>query len=249
MGLREEINANFTDADGLVSPNPCSPDAHNASNNGICYSGEYIALLTLTDQSCGTVGYVSKMIDCELRGYPGLMQRSPNNNRDMESIDDYYGLLCGLYFTGVYPFARDILKYGLKHFGSFNNLNPGHFTFQSMLWRQPQLLAMNLWSAYPGNKLIKLLMFPLTLITAVIIATSCLGLDKTAGADPFRLAWLLVQVAKRESWLCKMASKLWFRRLDNVWGGMYGVSKQYYKGLPGQDHPFVAAFAAVDGMK
>lgn len=242
MSLRNDISANFLDASGLVSPNPCSPTAENASNNGIAYSGEYVTLLALTNQLAAVPRYISVMTNCEVPGYSGLMQRSPSNNRDSQSVDDYYGLLCGLYFTGVYPFARDILKYGLKHFGSFNNLNPGNFTFQSMLWRQPQLLAMNLWSAYPGNKLIKLLMFPFTLWTAGVIATACLGLDQTGGADPWRLTFLLVQVAKRESWFCKMASKLWYKRLNKVWSnGMYGVYANYYHGMPGLQHPMTEA--------
>lgn len=245
MSLRDDISANFLDASGLVSPNPCSPTAENASNNGICYSGEYMTLQALTGQLAAVPIYINVMTNCEVTVYEGLMQRSPDNDRDMESVDDYYGLLCGLYFTGVYPFARDILKYGLKHFGSFNNLNPGHFNWTALLWRQPQLLAMNLWSAYPGNKLIKLLMFPLTLITAVIIATSCLGLQQSDGCDNWRLAWLLVQVAKRESWLCKIITTIWENRVTKVWGNMGNCYAQYYKGLPGQEHPLTTAMKSL----
>lgn len=251
MGLRDDIKANFTDADGLVSPNPCDPSTHNASNNGVCYSGEYITLLALTDlpHEGDLLAYAKVMEACKVPSYLGLINRSPINTKDSESPDDFYGLFSGLYFSGLNSMSRDFLSYGLKHYGSFNNTNPGHFSWATCMYRQPQLLAMNLWSAYPENKLIKILIFPLTLITAIIIATACLGLTQTAGADPWRLTWLLVQVAKRESWLCKLASRLWYRRLDSVWGGMAQVAARYYKGLPGQDHPFVTAFAAVDTMK
>jgi len=240
MDLKQAIEANFIDADGLVSPHPCLPDTRNASNNGVCYTGEYETLLTLTGQYADTSKYNRRMEACE--AVPGCIKRSPINNTDLESPDDYYGLMAGLYFTRSQAKAKTYLDYGKKNYGSFDNLNPNHFNWTAMIWRDPGLLAMNTWAA--GHSYT-----PLNALCAIIIAFSCLGLKQTDGCDPWRLTWLLVQPARRKSILCRWASKIWYNRLDKTWGGMANVAKNYYQGLPGQDHPFVAAFAELDSKR
>lgn len=251
MSLREQIEANFLDADGLVSPNPCSPITRNASNNGICYTGEYFTLLELTGENYTIGPFIETMKHCQRT--LGVLSRSPINDSDLEGPDDYYGFLSGCYFAPARTLALDSLKYGVHNYGAFNNLNPGHFQWAVMLWRQPQLLAMNIWAAecipfiYRG--FFKLAMLPLTLYVATSIGVSCIGKKQTDGADSWRLTWLLVQLAERNSWICRLASKLWYKRLDNVWGGMAGVAKNYYHGLPGEDHPFVSAFANLDARR
>jgi hypothetical protein len=240
VSLKESIEANFLDQDALVSPNPCSPTTRNASNNGLIYSGEYQVLLSLLGQYSNTSSYITSLEACY--AVPGCLRRSPINNTDYESPDDYYGVIAGLYFTRSKSQAKLILKYGLSHWGSFNNITPGCFSWTTMIWRQPQLLAMNLWAAGYSITL-------LNAFSALVIAFSCLGCKKTDGCDPWRLTWLLVQCGRRNSWFCRVASKIWYRRLNKTWGGMGNIYAEYYKGLPGQEHPFTTAMRELDSRR
>lgn len=233
--FRDDIENNFTDSDGLISPHPCKNTDINASNNGLAYLGEYHTLLNLLKQSNfkDSIKFTKIVYSCEAA--PGCFNRSPHNKVDYESIDDYLGLCCAIYFNNSSIVGSDILEYGLHNYGSYNNINPGHFQWTTMLWRDPTLLAMMLWAS---NRKV---WFPLNLIVALYISIVCMFANQTDGTDIWRLSWLLIQVAKRESWMCRIASKLWYRRLKNVWGSMEQVARVYYKGLPGQDHPFVDA--------
>lgn len=239
MSLKESIEKDFTDQDGLISPYPCLKTQTNASNNGLCYLGEYITLRQLTYEfldSKEKVDILHLLDKCEVE--IGCFKRSSTNNQDYESVDDYYGLCSGIYFNKLWNQGDYILMHGLHNLGSYNNITPGAFQWKTFLWRNPSLLALMLWSS---NRKV---WFPLELIVAITIATSGLFSNQSSGTSSWLLSWFTIQVAKRESWMCNLAAKLWNRRLKKVWpNGMVDVAKVYYKGLPGQDHPFVTAFS------
>lgn len=226
--LRDEIEVNYIDAYGLVSPHPCAKTDH-ASNNGVMYASEYYAILALSRklalQDCED--FETKMSACLVK--PGLLKRSPDNTRDQEAPDDYYGYLAGCHFTGNTHLALDVLHHGWANFGSFDNVNPGKFSFKTMLWRQPQLMAMTYAAA---DKRVPVL---LAIIAAAVIATSC-SKRPPSDTDGRRLSWLLLSVMREKSWLCKQASKIWMKRLykDYNGRGMKAVAELYY----GKDHPF-----------
>lgn len=235
--LRFEINSAFVDADSLVNSQPCSHAAQNASNNGVMYTGEYVTLLHLLGQSVHTDDdfYGADMCRCLVTD--GLYQRSPENNRDLESVDDYYGLCAGYYYSQNFSLGKAVLDYGFKWKapGCYDNLKEGAFQWNAFLWRQPQLMAMMYWAAGKQAPL------PLRLYTAFEIATACIGAKQTDGADKWRLTWLIVKVASEKSWICRQASKLWRNRLKSVWTNMAGVYGTYYQGVNGQPHPFTTA--------
>lgn len=238
MSLRSEIDAWYTDKDGLVSPHPCLHTDVNASNNGLSYLSEYMTLLVLSrdfQKKIDTAHFNDVVMNSEV--VPGCYNRSPSNLRDYGAVDDYYGISMANYFMRDGLIASEILTHGAHNWGSYNNINPFVFTWPTMMWRQPQLVAMMLWGS--GRKV----WFPLNVYVAVVLAFACRGKLQTDGADRWRLTWDLAMVASRESWLCRQASKLWLKRLFSIWGpdGMKAVYRKYYQGLAGQDHPFVNA--------
>jgi hypothetical protein len=235
MSLQSDIKANFLDADGLVSPHPCLNTDHNASNNGVMYLGEYITLLKLSNQLEQTDVFDFLVVIKNCYAAIGCLKRSPSNNTDTESVDDYYSFLAACYFSKSKISAQLCLAYGKQNYGSYYNLDPGHFQWSTFLFRQPQLVAMMYWAS--GYKCPKLLEW----YTALIILTSCMFKKQSDGADLWRLSWLLIQVAKRESKLCNWASKFWYNRLGKVWCSMGFVYAKYYKGIPNNQHPFTTA--------
>ncbi len=168
----------------------------------------------------------------------GLLIRGPGLEHDLEGPDDYYGVAAGCKATDNRELAEWIIEYGWKHWGSFNNVEPGKWTRQSWLWRQPQLMFALYCAAEKRPLLWKpwtWWLYPHLWITALIIATSCMPfLAAKTDWDARRLSRLLV-FTTADSWLCRAAGWIWKRRLYRDWpGGMKDVDAAYYQ--PG--HPF-----------
>lgn len=239
MGLREAIEANYIDANGLVCNRRCLPTEVNPSGNGICYSGEYVAILKSQDDlDDNTIQrYIGAVSNCDYNCagiyLNGLLTRGPGQP-DLESVDDYYGYSAGAMITGNWSLASDIIDYGWAHWGCFNNTNPDQWTRQSFLWRQPQLIC----ALYAAAQRKPLWIYPLRLYTALVIATSCISAPST-DCDSRRLSWLLIQTMSPVSWLCRQAAKIWQRRLMKQSGGlgMKYFDQQYYE----VGHPFIGA--------
>ena len=239
MSLRDDIQNNFLDADGLVSSHPCLPTDVNATNNGLCYSGEYLMLLALLKQvdTQDLAWFNATLSRCEVA--PGCFTRSTHNTNDYEAPDDYYGLTAGIYFNKLTQY-KTILKYGFTHLGSYNNLQVGKLGFKVFLFIQPQLVAMMYWASGRQAPL------PLRLYTAFIILISQLFTkSKAEGTDQWRLSYLLVKVSSENCFTCRMLSKLWWSRLHKVWGSMANIAATYYQGLNSQPHPFVNAYKEI----
>jgi len=220
MSLKSEI-ISYLDKDGLVTP------AINVdSTNGVMYTSEYIIALirnceaTDDDKS----NYIAKMMQCMPK--PGLLQRNQQNDGGQEGPDDYLALAAALDEIGTNSSrgcASLVARYALQHFGFMNNVNPGSFSWAAFLVRQLQLDAVTLWAA-------GYLVGPfLRIFCAILILCSNRG--SVSGTTPWRLTWLMVQVASRHSWLCRMASKVWYKRLYGVWGptGMKAVNSVYFQ--------------------
>ena len=239
MSLISEILENYVDANGLVSPSKCLPTNPRASDNGLLYTGEFYALLAARgelDNSCG--GIAGRIRPCQAS--LGLYNRSPRDT-DPEAPDDYYGLAAGLgafgtvrsinystlYNWGAICAAFNIVRYGCKHFGSFNNVNPGKWTWQSFFWRQPQLIV----ALYAAANRAPRWQLPFRIYTASIIATACMFTPPIpTESTPRRLTWLLIQATQHQSWLCRVAAKVWWRRLRKQYGdpGMRAVNSLYF---------------------
>lgn len=220
MGLKNEIQP-YLDSDGLVMPGLGAP-----STNGVMYTGEYMIALCRSGQATDAdkVSYCVTIGRC--MPTPGLLQRNPENTGGQEGPDDYYSLAAALDEIGAELTAKNVIWYGLHHKGSLNNIRPEEFRWNAVLGRQIQLDAVMFWAAgYFVGPIMRL-------YTALVIALACRG--TVAGTDPWRLTWLLVQVASRHSWLCRVASKVWYKRLYKTYpDGMKGVNALYFqKGHP-----------------
>jgi hypothetical protein len=230
MGLKEEIRDGYTDANGLVSPHRCSPLEVNPSGNGVMYTGELMMMLALRGEIDfeDDESFVDAMRTCQVE--PGLLKRGPGY-RDQEGPDDYYGFAAGCVATDAITLADNVVDYGLANFGSFNNEDPGKWTWKSFLWRQPQLIC----ALYAAADRAPIWIFPLRLYTAAVIATSCM-LAPLEDTDARRLSWLLLHTMRRTSLLCRAAGWFWNRRLRKHYGpeGMRAVARVYYEA----GHPF-----------
>ncbi len=71
---------------------------------------------------------------------PGLYKRA--NNPDLQTADDYYGLLAGLALNGHFLKAHETLEYGRRHFWFMNSRKPGSpFPLRTWFGRFPALVA------------------------------------------------------------------------------------------------------------
>lgn len=242
MALRDEI-VPFTDGNGLVAPNLVPPGTVRGSDNGPMYTAELYAILKklnqLTDQDKSD--FAQKIGQCI--NPEGMLCRVPIGQDDgQEQVDDYYGVAncCKMLQNVTIP--RLFLKALFKNWGFMDNEKPGsHSNWDSFMPRQLQLMAAIISAAFPSwlnplHILIRLLCWPLYAYTAIIIFTSCIGVDPN-NCDARRLSWHLVQATRPVSLLCRFASAFWYHRLYNTYGlsGMRNVAAHYYK----DQHPFI----------
>lgn len=238
MSFKIDIYNNYTDLDGLVYTGDYI-ESHrrfqNITDNGVMYLSEFMLMLSLRNElEINDIVYYKSVIS-KCYAVPGCLQRSPVNNIMLEAPDDYYGYYAALAALKLKDLGNLSWDYGVKHYGSFNNVEPGKFTFKSMFWRQPQLLAMAKVAAGKSPGLL------LSLYSAIIIGTGNM-VTQIENTDSRRLAWLLIKTLAPVSTLCRLASKLWFKRLYKDYGptGMQAVRKIYY----GINHPFT--FYSID---
>ena len=82
----------------------------------------------------------------------GGMNRAPDNTRQLQQNDDYYGLgLLDVLLDTHY--AAKTLDVSRTHWGILNNVFPGEFSWKSWLFRMPQLrthLQMSTRKERPG---------------------------------------------------------------------------------------------------
>jgi hypothetical protein len=242
MGFKQEIIFGYSDKYGFVSPQPTTHEDYPSSYNGVMYTSEFIVilvklgLLTEVDRRW----FMAQIGNCT--SYETLNRTISWHDAPggQEGPDDYYGLMNACKHIGDESFPKRFLASLLSDLGCLNNVNPGQFTFKSFLARQPQLVAAMVAAAYPKatikDKLLRLLAFPLFLYSAIIIATSCIRAPRQ-DTDARRLSWHLIQTVSPVSALCRLASKLWYKRLYKTYpNGMKEVASLYYS----LGHPFLS---------
>lgn len=228
MSIQDDFKP-YWDGNGLLSPWPNL--GKQGSDNGVMYTSEYIVMLAKTDQLDKALIMLLNVQDCLQPN--GMLQRVPYPlPSSQEGPDDYYALLNACYHTNNTDIPRRILHAVLEYYGFLNNNNPGKKTLSSFLIRQPQLLAAIVSASFPKwnitHTLIRSMILPAYVITAIVIATSC-TLASPTDTDARRLAWHLIQVTTPTSILCKLASKLWYKRLYKQFpNGMKDIATMYY---------------------
>lgn len=219
INLRKDAEA-YTDIYGFMQP-----WTNQSSFNGVLYESQYLLIMNLIGQ-LGKGDITQWLYTMEsILVQPGLIQRTPTYT-EQEGPDDYIGYLAALKIANP-ELAMDVIKYGFKNFGSFNNTTPGKWTFNSFLWRQPQLLAHAYYAAGKRPN------FLLRLIWLVTVALA--GMNVPVGQTDERiLPWLLVKTWNGQGYFSKLAVSIWTKRLfKDYTNGMQDVFKIYF----GPDHP------------
>lgn len=241
MNLSEEIKP-YIDGAGLIAPSrQTQPATSRGSDNGPCFTAEYLIM-------CSRLGIRqqyktrNRLWSCVRDGI--LYRTTPRMEKpepDQEGPDDYYAFaaFCREDEWKYYP--RSILWSLFLGKGFLNNEVPGtpwrrdmkRVNWDAFLIRQPQLVAA-LIAAARLPWYLDIFATPLYAIAALVIATSCMNAPNS-DTDARRLSWHLVQATSPASWLCKMASKLWYKRLYRDYpNGMKEVAERYYQ----PEHPF-----------
>lgn len=232
MSLKDSIGP-WVDGNGLVSCVP-SQGVMRSSDNGVMFTSEYFIYLQKNYElnKFDSWIYDNLMRSCMLT--PGLLARAPGD-MGQSPPDDMIAVAAACSQLCIPDLAREILKYGFTHKGSFNNANPTVWTKESFLWRQPQLLAALLAAARMGQN--NPLVWVLNLYAALVIAVAGKGVDPQ-NTDARRLSWLLIQAMTPVSGVCRLAAKLWKRRAEKDYGPdfMKAICAIYYQ--PRGEHPF-----------
>jgi hypothetical protein len=139
--LRDEILP-YVDGNNLVAPNLVAPGTLSGSDNGPMFTAELYAMLKklgqLESQDLANFqARIGQCIDSE-----GLLSRLPVGQSDgIEGPDDYYGVLNGCVQMQNTVIPRQFLAATFRYKGSLDNTDPGKWSWQGFLIRQPQLLA------------------------------------------------------------------------------------------------------------
>lgn len=145
----------YWDKNIFIKPNLSCTD----SGNGILYTAVMIILgnALYAKQDFG-LQYTIQVEKCLKDG--GLLTRTPDNSYGLETFDDYLGLSAACIVLKNKSIPRNILWYGIKHFGYRNNTPK--FTWNAFLFRTPapwvlMWIAAFPWLKYPLYPILKLI--------------------------------------------------------------------------------------------
>lgn len=248
MNLRSEIRE-YQDVNGYVNPYKVDTTKGMQCDNSVMFTSEYYIMLAkrcedriLDDEEWENLVRKTYPIQ-DAQRVLGLPSRYMYDNRQCPP-DDLYAIFAAAKILDCPGIAQEILEHGIRHWGFYNNSNPnsiktdGKISWKSFLWRQPQLLYANLCAANKTHRL-NIFQWPLAIYSAGTIAISCMNL-KPGESDAPRLNWLLIEATRYDSWLCNLASKIWWKRMRKFYGvetNREAIRKNasiYY----GEEHPF-----------
>lgn len=222
----EDACVPYTNKDGFLSGNPNSQGQGRVCDNHSMFTAEFHRIrfdLGATEYNGNMFSFLSP---------EGQLLRYPGADADT-SPDDYLGFLnfCTLQNIGRYLFANKLLDFNTKHFGSMTI----PWSQSGFMWRQPQLLAAVLATAN-RIKWYSIWFLPLTLYAALVIAVAGITASPVTDQDTRRLSWHLLMVMQGSSLLCRLAGKLWWKRLRKQYGdeGIRLVFSRYFT----PSHPF-----------
>lgn len=222
---------NYQDSLGFIGGHPTAPGSGRQSDNAGMFTAEMLRIAYDLDCHEDTASNMRLLLDAQ-----GTLHRYPGDSSPDLSPDNILGFLnyCSLYDNRE-PSAQLLLTRGLKGFGSYTT----PWSRDGFLFRQPQLITAML-AASGRLSWWKLYYLPLVVYTALVIAVAGHGVAPEDNQDARRLSWHLIQIMKTKSFLCRLASKIWWRRLRLQYGdqGMRLVFGRYFD----MNHPF-AKFA------
>lgn len=221
----------------------------NQKNPGNDSSGNCIAITSLALMLAYRIGefnnpynlkyireFEKELGECEIIGFPGLINRSPTKVKDQEGWDDYVLLLA---VTGKnclnLSIASSIHNHGKKYLWSFNNESPGKFTFKSFLGRYPIFISHTYFALNLTPNLF------LKLYWCLGILLSLFSKDSTSDV----LYFSVIETEHGMSLICTIAHRIRsiFKKkeiLKNQIGLWLSVSKdEKGNALPNLEHPIV----------
>lgn len=218
---RDIIHGGYIDINGLVSTSTAG-----STDNGVMYTGEFVTLLDILGELTPSLRayWRSSMSRCEVR--PGVVRRSPTNDRDDEGPDDYHGYLCGAKRCDPSR-AKAFIKNWFLALGMYDaNKKLG---IKDFMWRFPQLLT-HAWFAtdwyVPG---------PLRFFFIASLLFHVYRQVETTDQDARRLGWLLIKNWDGKGIVSRWAVKKWNEKLLREYpNGMQDVAAAYY----GPQYPF-----------
>lgn len=226
MSLRDEIVSRYTDEDGLILERPNSSPGPD-TGNGIHNLSVYATILHITGElNADDVFSFSKVIDsCRVnQSENGLYNRGPRKPGDLIGHDDYICLSAAASLINV-RFARDIALYGGSHGWSFNNENPGKWTFKS--WQGRRLWLIPYWKINGGISACR--------FSRAILELYIESQKHQEDAGERILQWMICRSMEGRINDLSRAIQVWKRGLFEVFpSGMRSVFSAYYNPA----HPF-----------
>lgn len=205
-----EAYAHYLDPNGLVSSSSSGVlNAAPISGNNIRFTCEYMKLLPPGSAEYYRVG--KALIDCQVE--LGLLARDKNNSLGQQSFDD---TICALSVSKGAAFPKNFVIYGKKHWWCFNNLNPGKWSWDAFLGRNPALIAQAYEAAGKGN-----------LLTKAIIALAGIFAAFSTSQDGKMLSYMMLDTLPPNS--LRWIKMLWNYKLKKQYGdGMLGAVLHAY---------------------
>lgn len=205
------LQSNYVDSDGLVRPNTTDLD----SDNGV--------LFTSVAQILSHTNFLQPAID-KCYEAPGLLARKPASNpSSQEQFDDVMGRAISGIVLGNTKECREILWYGITHFGFYNTDN--NLQGKDFLFRFVFTFLYVFCAAFPK---LKWLVYPFLLLYVQFMNPS--DLTQTS---PLQLQWLsalgnefLYGVGCYDSW--------YNRYKKNTGAKLSAIFSGYYNA----EHPF-----------
>lgn len=216
MSVKDDFSSYMT-MGGYLCPNQVPPCTVRGCDNQPLFTSEYYIILQRNSQLIDSdiVKYKTLIESCV--NSDGYLTRAPGDD-SLGNPDNHAGVYAG--------YAQLAIKVPFK--------------FYWQLLRQPQL-----YYAHLVNKLSLLsyiflypLLIPLEIISAIVILTSCIGTDP-GSTDPRILSWCLIQATVNRSFLCRLASKVWYNRLHSTYSnGMNSVAGTYFQPSGLNNNPY-----------
>jgi hypothetical protein len=170
----------WIDENGLVK----SRASQTSTQNGLLFTGVYIVLSAeLPGGVINKAWFLERVKSCFKK--PGLLMRTPKGDGGLEQFDDYLGVVTACLAIGDADTPREILWYGVRHFGFYNNSDS--FTWSAWLWRYPHVFLLYLIASYRWLK------WPLFIFYAIAEFFMNPSPDDGSGVQ---LSWLYLHAGK-----------------------------------------------------
>ena len=213
--MLEQDYKHYTDKYGLIQPST-RDGAGETSHNGLRFTAEALVAFNNHGKLSREYKYAFLKAIFSCQSMAGLYNRYPGANQLQESVDDLCGVGLSSFILRRNYLAREILHYGRRNFGFFNNENPGSIfrlnswkiNWSAFLWRQVQVFCHLRWAAEENPNCFQKLWW----IIVILMGTKRQKDDQ----DGWVLSWMLVKVAKKRGPIVERVRKYWIKKFKKI---------------------------------